>query len=1136
MRVSRIEPVVVEDIERAVGHCHGGLTPGRTAAWLMADAVPSRLVVVQELRDEAAMNRRDIATAVGRTVAASGAETYRIVFVRNGSLPTDGGDAVSRDATRHAYLDGRLVIVDELSGDDGGPLTAPADAVRAASTEEVLATICSEMLDVTMAPHDRFIDFTDSLSAVEYVNRIHERFKVDIPATALFEKASSLAKLGELIDQLTAVGSRSEPSAPPDVARPDEAAAVLSTQDRLARLWQELSDGDIGAQDRFIDFTDSLSATEYVNRVREAFNVDIPATALFDRIPSVAKLAEFIETATGPAITASAAPREEPLPLDDCACLLPGGQWRVWKSVAVRGAGFPVSMVRDLAGDDVSAAADVYVAARREVIQRRKLAAHDLGELIKAAATPTARSTLRAVRRKLGHDVVRAADAIPSEKELAAALARREAASTALARAYQAHGDRTHATISRLLLTDRRFREALLWQNRKALSSTARRLGDGHGSTGDRRNAAVFVGMLAQRYATKNDSLGFFGPVGWATLIDEPVAVDVRPGSTLLARREVYFEGWAIDTLAASLDQRFSLKPWSTPRVKAGVWKAADAVHAPLLGSVTLARAEREVLDHCDGARTATDIATIVLNQPDAVASSEAEVFAILERLVDLKLVSWQFEVASQLHPETDLALRIARIGDPAVRAACETALRELTEARTVLAQSAGDDRAVEAALEALDATFVRLTGSSAFRRAGEMYAGRALVFEDCRRDCEVTFGREFLRRLGPPLSIVLDATRWVSTQLRSEFGDYLRACHRTLREKLGADRVDAHLFLNYVGAGAREAIAPMSRTIRRRLQERWQTILEVPEGARSVTRDVAAIQTRAREAFAASGPGSWCGYYTPDIMIAADGLDAFRRGDFHCVLGEVHSNNTLLWSALTSQHPDVAALAAALARDTQGETVVTMQTPKARWLSRLNPTFLESFWRYEHGDDLPSRPACRSLPAALLEAVDDDGTVTIVAKDGRVEFDAYELFAVTMSYEADRIVSDSQPSGSHAPRITIGDLTIARERWQISTSEMPFLTERERSVLFARVRGWARDLGMPRHVFYKSPGETKPCYLDFDSPLYVEIFTKLMRRLRSTATVRIVEMLPGCADTWLVDRDHTRYTSELRIVAHVND
>jgi hypothetical protein len=65
--------------------------------------------------------------------------------------------------------------------------------------------------------------------------------------------------------------------------------------------------------------------------------------------------------------------------------------------------------------------------------------------------------------------------------------------------------------------------------------------------------------------------------------------------------------------------------------------------------------------------------------------------------------------------------------------------------------------------------------------------------------------------------------------------------------------------------------------------------------------------------------------------------------------------------------------------------------------------------------------------------------------------------------------------------------------------------------------------------VFVKIPEEPKPCYVDFESGVYIEIFSRLVRRASS---ITVSEMLPAPSDTWLIDRSGTSYTSELRIAA----
>ena len=76
----------------------------------------------------------------------------------------------------------------------------------------------------------------------------------------------------------------------------------------------------------------------------------------------------------------------------------------------------------------------------------------------------------------------------------------------------------------------------------------------------------------------------------------------------------------------------------------------------------------------------------------------------------------------------------------------------------------------------------------------------------------------------------------------------------------------------------------------------------------------------------------------------------------------------------------------------------------------------------------------------------------------------------------------------------------------------------------------------MPRFVFTKSSVEVKPFYVDFASPIYVNIFAKVVRRTLETGgenpLILVSEMLPTADQAWLPDNEGERYTSELRIVA----
>jgi hypothetical protein len=806
----------------------------------------------------------------------------------------------------------------------------------------------------------------------------------------------------------------------------------------------------------------------------------------------------------------------------------------LWRNVALRGTGFPISTIDGLSGIDVAAVADAYSDARAEVIQLRRLALAEIGDALRIC-DPQDRTALRTRRRRIRAGRIATSTTSRTERALAAALSERERQLAHLTAVYRAEMAQVDARL-RNLLTNPRFREAVLWQNQPALALLDRRFRTGANADAGPGAAANLVAMLVQRYALKNDSIGFFGPVGWSTVSERS---EITPSRELLATRAVYFEGWCIDALAATLDANPLIKRWTAPRLAGGVWiDSSGAVFAPVVGRVPVTDDERRVLAFCDGRRAAADITELVLDGPSESLASEQDVFRVLQALVERHLVLWRLEVAPQLHPDRELRACLERIGDQGIRTACLAALDEIVQKRDEVARSAGSPEALDRSLTELNATFTRLTGRAARRRAGQMYAGRSLVYEDCRRAGHVTLGPELMARLGPPLTLVLESARWVAAELARGFRREMRECYAALRACSSDDTVDAHALYTRVSQIPLEQRLARIRDVERTFRERWRSVFDAPTNAKCVVRSVDELAPRARTAFAVREKlWSRIQFLSPDVMVAADGSHAFCRGAVHFVLGEIHSGNGLLWSALASQHPNSHELAEAIADDARHVTPFATQVAKGDWSARLNVAARPATaWRYEFHDDRASEPGCRVIPAGMLVPFDDGAAVRMRARDGSVEFDAIELFGMPLCWEVDSVLKQYLPDAAHLPRLTIGALTIGRERWLATRDDFPFLTERDRAARFAAMRAWARARGLPRYVFYKLPRERKPCFLDLDSPLYVDLFVKGAASLEQQTAVRIDEMLPEVRDAWLTDENGGRYLSEFRFAARLAD
>lgn len=100
----------------------------------------------------------------------------------------------------------------------------------------------------------------------------------------------------------------------------------------------------------------------------------------------------------------------------------------------------------------------------------------------------------------------------------------------------------------------------------------------------------------------------------------------------------------------------------------------------------------------------------------------------------------------------------------------------------------------------------------------------------------------------------------------------------------------------------------------------------------------------------------------------------------------------------------------------------------------------------------------------------------------------------------------------------------------------MRFAWGRSECERFAEARRLRHELGLPRRVFVKVPIERKPFFVDFDSPVYVNILARHARhtaeRTSPETSIVVSEMLPTPDTAWLADSGGNRYTGELRIVA----
>ncbi len=815
-----------------------------------------------------------------------------------------------------------------------------------------------------------------------------------------------------------------------------------------------------------------------------------------------------------------------------------GHGWSLWKDFLLRSAGFPMKQVLGVASPDVARAVDELLGLEQQL--RDAVAAADQllsEEQHKAPHGPPWRA-LADVRKalKAGNFARLAKWSGPGAQALEAvrrAALARETRATAVAPLFEQEGVRL-GEILRTLARQERFREAVLWQNRQGYQTGVKVLLDKPATdrSSSTRGKERLVASYVQRYCVKNDSIGFFGPTAWGELQESGATLTVRPGPELIGARRVFLEQWALDELAGTLSTLPGIQPWLAPRRMPYVRVEGQFLHTPL-GADELPPLQARVLQACDGERTAKSIARELLADAALGLTGEADVYTVLEGFASQELILWRLEVPT-VGRTTFLEVfrrQLERIEDVSVRQSAFATLGELEAARDEVARAAGNPDALEAALRKAEETFTRLTSKSASRNAGQLYAARTLIYEDCRRNVEIAAGPGLRERLAPALTLLLTGSRWLTYQIASAYRALLTSIYQELRQDTGSDIVDLARFWATmaphfpVGGGT---LPPSVQEVNSGFQRRWAQLFGLPSQARRLELSAQTLASRVQETFAAPNPG-WptARYHSPDIMLAAPSVEAIARGDYHVVLGELHMGaNSLEQELFFDDHPDPRQLLKAMAEDL-GQGRVVPAIPKALSSSRMGYGISQhpedATLEFEAARSFRSRASTLSIGDLVVQEV--DGKLAIRTRDGSKHWDIIAFL--------DAICADAQvpllPMAPHTPRITLDGVVVWRESWSLAPEELAFAHRETALERFQGVRELARGRNLPRFLFAKVSAEKKPFYLDLESPVYVELFAQSVRR---STTVTVSEMLPGPEECWLPDAQNNTYTSELRIIA----
>jgi hypothetical protein len=837
------------------------------------------------------------------------------------------------------------------------------------------------------------------------------------------------------------------------------------------------------------------------------------------------------------------------LPLGDTS-------WFLWRCFGLRGAGFPMATLQDIVPWSCADRADEALQLEEEVLDAHNRAVALLEQRFASLSTQSEQGernqyqALLKARRLLEKNRGVSGRNVLVDTELAAAIDKAgDLASRWRQEWTRFHGAYTDAAMQEsrklrdVVKTDR-FREAILWQNRQAfhrgLASLLRSIDIQAAPNAKQRQNLMLAAMYLQRYCVKNDTIGFFGPVGWGSFVPEETSIRMQPGQTLLARRATYFEYWGIQVLAEVFARDKRLLPWIAPRCMPFIYLDGTLLYTPSRSPIRLSTPSALLLQSCHHGWTAQDIAAHLLQLAPAHFKSEAEVYLLLESLRRKGLITWTFEVPIQVYPEKILRQQLERVGEIPLRTPLLETMDELEHAREAVESATGDAARLDQAIEQIETTFVKLTGVPPIRRAGEMYAARTLIYEDCQRDVTLELGASLLEALSAPLSQLLISGRWLAHEVARVYQDACYEIYHELVRETGSPVVSAvdlwqkfQVRLADVRKSCYQLVVPL-------FQERWMHILAVPMEQHIVTYRSQDIQAQVQSSFAVPDAGyDFARYHSPDIMIAAPSVDAIRRNEYQFVLGEIHfASNTLLSASRFIQHPAPDELIKAYECDMPRARLVPV--PPAGWpeITTRSHTPHQSLKDYRllfTAGSLYGDAEKRDVPIGALVVEEVEHRLQLRTCDGTCRFDMIDTFA--------GMLAQWMPSpfkqlfqGAHIPRIAIDHLVICRESWQWPAHEIAFIHEKDEAKRFMEARRWMQRYSIPRFVFASIPGERKPFYVDFASPIYINIFTKAARRclqlMPEDRLIKISEMLPDPTQLWLQDANGNHYTSELRIVA----
>ena len=621
-----------------------------------------------------------------------------------------------------------------------------------------------------------------------------------------------------------------------------------------------------------------------------------------------------------------------------------------------------------------------------------------------------------------------------------------------------------------------------------------------------------------QRFCTKNETASFFGPKNYGSFAEKEsengefrLSQPAEPGRQI-TRKEVYWAYWAGCALSDAISADPEMQRFLKPRLNPLCELTPTGLQFRLLGRrVTLDATALRLVRSCDGHQSVEALAT-------TFERDLSDLLAQVRTFVRSRILLWELPLpyAAEQPVECLLSALSDLSADAAPVLRWRSALEELESRRTEFRDSGFDNR--PRALVQTEEQFSRLTGQDPRRGSGQMYADRFLFYEECKGLIEnLRFSRRTHTRMCRQLQPALEVSGYYGWLV-------WKAQQRRAARLLGT------LLHNGKAVPFTEFLAAAKDSGPAEPEPDPDLDTLIRNAARAVDRAEGAAEICLMPADLGVPEGGYLApqYGLADLMISARNFDAIEAGHYDLIMAGLHPH-MLVWSWLSSEFGSRA----------------TWETDHARFLAAL-PVFSEladirvarrnkAFYCFP-GKQIEyltrvDGDGCEVVSIGDLCVVENDGVLRLRRHSNGewiwlylalTDFTDYLPFSV---FALPSLRKLQFPGGDCTPRIRLGDVVYQRRRWCVPGRDILRKFPEPLEASIARVQQLRTRLGLPEHAYAKGVEERKPVFVDFESPLLIEL---LLDRAGKWDSITFEEMLPDAEGLWF-QQGGRQFCCELR-------